>query len=144
MGAVVLGDILITPLTEVETLGGDVMHAMKASDIGYAGFGEAYFSWINSGNIKAWKRHIKMTLNLVVPVGTVHFIFIDSLGKVREESIGDYNYARLTIPPNIWFGFKGLNMPFSLLINIADIPHDPAEVERLSMDEFNFDWESIN
>jgi dTDP-4-dehydrorhamnose 3,5-epimerase len=136
--------ILITPLKRIKVTGGDVLHCLKHNDLGFIDFGEAYFSLVDNQSIKAWKRHIKMTWNLVVPVGTVHFIFIDSLGKVREESIGDYNYARLTIPPNIWFGFKGLNMPFSLLINIADIPHDPAEVERLSMDEFNFDWESIN
>lgn len=43
MGVVDLDDILVTPLTQVTTLGGDVLHAMKKSDAGYKSFGEAYF-----------------------------------------------------------------------------------------------------
>lgn len=135
--------ILITPLRRVKVVGGDVLHCLKHNDPGFINFGEAYFSVVDDQAIKAWKRHIKMTLNLVVPVGTVHFVFIDAWGKLREESIGNLNYARLTIPPNIWFGFKGMNNPYSLLINIADIAHDPAEVVRSSIGEFNFDWESV-
>ena len=135
--------ILITPLKRIKVVGGDVLHCLKYNDPGFIDFGEAYFSLVNYKSIKAWKRHIKMTLNLVVPVGTVHFVFIDSSGKIREESIGNYNYARLTIPPNIWFGFKGINKPSSLLINIADIPHEPTEVERSSIGAFNFDWEGV-
>jgi dTDP-4-dehydrorhamnose 3,5-epimerase len=135
--------IIITPLKRIKVVGGDVLHCLKYNDPGFIDFGEAYFSLVDYKSIKAWKRHIKMTLNLVVPVGTVHFVFIDSSGKIREESIGDYNYARLTIPPNIWFGFKGINKPSSLIINIADIPHEPIEVERSSIDEFNFDWEGV-
>ena len=46
-------DILITPLRRIETTGGDVLHAMKHSDEGSAGFGEAYFSWVSGGAVKA-------------------------------------------------------------------------------------------
>ena len=75
MGVVSLTDILVTPLRRITTDGGDVMHALKKSDIGYNGFGEVYFSWVEQGAIKAWKCHQRMTLNLVVPVGEVHFVF---------------------------------------------------------------------
>ena len=44
-----LADILLTPLSRIETTGGDVLHAMKQSEEGYAGFGEAYFSWVSTG-----------------------------------------------------------------------------------------------
>jgi dTDP-4-dehydrorhamnose 3,5-epimerase len=37
-------DVLITKLDVIDTPGGNVMHAMKESSIGYSGFGEAYFS----------------------------------------------------------------------------------------------------
>ena len=70
-----LADILVSPLQQIETVGGDVWHTMKQTDVGYAGFGEAYFSWVASGAIKAWKRHTQMTMNLVVPVGQVRFVF---------------------------------------------------------------------
>ena len=65
-----LADILVTPLRLIEVAGGDVLHAMKQTDAGYSGFGEAYFSWVSADVVKAWKRHTQMTMNVVVPVGT--------------------------------------------------------------------------
>jgi dTDP-4-dehydrorhamnose 3,5-epimerase len=133
--------ILITPLKRIALAGGDVLHAMKRDDPGYVDFGEAYFSIVENYTIKAWKRHLRMTLNFIVPVGIVHFVFIDDLGCIREELVGADNYVRLTIPPQIWFGFRGKTPPYSLLMNIADIPHDPDEIERMSVNEFKFNWD---
>lgn len=141
MGDVSVNQILVTPLQRIPLVGGDVLHAMKCSEPGFVGFGEAYFSIIEAGAIKAWKRHLRMTLNFVVPVGSVHFVFLDEQGGERDELVGETRYVRLTIPPGIWFGFKGLVPPYSLLMNIADIPHDPAEIERKAVDEIQFDWE---
>jgi len=139
-----LSDILLSPLSKIETIGGDVLHAMKQGDVGYAGFGEAYFSLVSQGAVKAWKRHTRMTLNLVVPVGQVRFVFylVDSVGveEFRVEEIGENCYARITVPPGIWFGFKGLSTPQSLVLNIASIPHDPNEVERLLVSNINYIW----
>ena len=53
--------VVVTPLKVIEINSGDVMHAIKSTDHGYSGFGEAYFSGINPGEIKGWKRHKKMT-----------------------------------------------------------------------------------
>lgn len=144
MGTIKYEGILLTPLPIIETMGGDVMHAMKKSDVGYVGFGEAYFSWVSEGVVKAWKKHNRMTMNLVVPVGQVRFVFRvpNSLG-VEEfyiEEIGVERFVRLTVPPGIWFGFKGLGKSQSLVLNIANIPHDPCEVERQDQLSFNYIW----
>jgi dTDP-4-dehydrorhamnose 3,5-epimerase len=139
-----LADILLTPLPRIEAAGGDVFHAMKQTDAGYAGFGEAYFSWVSAGAVKAWKRHTRMTMNLVVPLGQVRFVFrllnADGADEFRVEEIGVARYARLTVPPGIWFGFQGLNTPQSLVLNIASIPHDRNEVERLTLSDINYAW----
>jgi dTDP-4-dehydrorhamnose 3,5-epimerase len=141
MGAMSLDDILITPLARIATVGGDVLHAMKHNDAGYAGFGEAYFSWVTAGAVKAWKRHTRMTMNVVVPVGQVRFVFrLEGIDEFRVEDIGVDRYARVTVPPGIWFGFKGLAAPQSLVLNIANIPHDPNEVERLELSDIKYDW----
>ena len=144
MGTMKLADILVTPLQKIETVGGDVLHAMKKSDAGYAGFGEAYFSWVSAGAIKAWKRHTQMTMNVVVPVGQVRFVFrcINAAGAedFRIEEIGVDRYVRITVPPGIWFGFQGLGAQPSLVLNIASISHDPNEVERLALMDINYDW----
>ena len=143
MGRVSLNEICVTPLKRIPVTGGDVLHAMKKSDTGYVNFGEAYFSLVEFGAIKAWKRHLQMTLNLVVPIGEVHFVLIDSVGLIREERIGEGHYARLTIPPGIWFGFQGVSKKIALLLNIADIEHSPDEVERKELSELEYDWEII-
>ncbi|MDP3651349.1 MAG: dTDP-4-dehydrorhamnose 3,5-epimerase [Rhodoferax sp.] len=141
MGNMSLDDILITPLARIATTGGDVLHAMKQSDAGYNAFGEAYFSWVAAGSAKAWKRHTRMTMNVVVPVGMVKFVFcVEGSGAFRVEEIGVDCYARITVPPGIWFGFQGLSAPNSLVLNLADIPHDPNEVERMALSDINFDW----
>jgi len=139
--------VIITPLSIINTKGGDVLHAMKKSDHGYSGFGEAYFSTIEPKAIKGWKRHTQMVLNLVVPIGSVRFILYDdrenqnNINHFQEVilSIAD-GYARLTIPPMIWVGFQGLARQTSLVLNIANIEHSPDEIERKDLDEIKFNW----
>jgi len=142
MGVVSLEDILVTPLMRIPTIGGDVMHALKNSDNGFNGFGEVYFSWVERGAIKAWKCHQHMTLNLVVPFGEVSFVFHikDQEKYFRTENIGEERYSRLTVPPGIWFGFQGKASGRSLLMNLADIEHDPEEVLNKPVSNFFYDW----
>ena len=136
--------VFITPLNIIKTQGGNVMHAIKASDDGYSGFGEAYFSQINKGSVKAWKRHKIMTLNLVVPVGKIRFVLFDdrivSDVQFQEITISNDNYCRLTVPPMVWMGFQGFSDNGSLLLNVADIEHDPHEVDRKYINQINFNW----
>ena len=144
MGTISVNQIIVTPLKRIKVLGGDVLHALKSNDEGFLGFGEAYFSLIDYLEIKAWKRHLNMTLNLVVPIGSVKFVFIDDQGSFREEVAGEENYKRITVPPKIWFGFCGLAEPRSLLMNISDIIHDQEEVERMNLDSINYKWDKIS
>jgi len=142
MGEMSLEHIRVTPLKRIPVAGGDVLHVLKCTDDEFRGFGEAYFSMIEEGVVKAWKLHRQMTLNLVVPVGEVRFVFYaEDAGVIREETIGISNYARLTVPPGIWFGFQGRMVPYSMILNVADIPHEPEEVERRPIEAFNYEWE---
>ena len=142
MGVVSLTDILVTPLRRIPTFGGDVMHALKDSDDGFNGFGEVYFSWVEQGAIKAWKYHQHMTLNLVVPLGEISFVFHikDQENCFRTENIGEEQYVRLTVPPGIWFGFQGRGSGQSLLMNLADMVHEPDEVLRKKTSEIVYNW----
>ena len=70
------------------------------------------------------------------------FCYIKGKEIVEKEIIvGEKDYARLTIPPGIWFGFKGVAKTSSLILNIADIPHDPGEVDHIAIDKLNYCWE---
>lgn len=145
-----IAGVLVTPLREIETPGGNVFHAMKASEAGYRGFGEAYFSTLQAGKIKPWKRHNRMTLNLVVPIGKIRFVLYDdradspSKNKFAEVVLGNPGqYSRLTVPPGVWMAFQGISEETSLLLNVADLPHDPDEADRRLLNEIPYDWSGL-
>ena len=139
--------VILTRQKIIDVSGGDVLHAMKVDDIGFSGFGEAYFSTIKSDVVKAWKKHHEMVLNLVVPVGEVRFVLFDdrkefsSAGKFFEVSLSQSNYFRLTIPSGVWLGFQGISQEQSMILNIASIHHNPDEVERKKVGEIEYEWE---
>ena len=136
--------LLISKLDVIDVPGGNVMHAMKSTSLGYEGFGEAYFSQIEKDAVKAWKRHKKMTLNLIVPVGKIRFIFFDDRNATKtqfqEVIISKQNFCRLTVPPMIWMGFQGLSDSASVLLNIANIEHNVHEVDRRNIKQIKFNW----
>ena len=134
-----------TPLSIIDTKGGAVLHAIKSSDHGFSGFGEAYFSTIEHNAIKGWKSHKEMVLNLIVPIGSVRFVLYDDrrnqLNQFQEIVLSlTGEYARLTVPPMVWVGFQGLDHQSSLVLNIASIEHSPEEIERKELDEIKFNW----
>ena len=139
-----ISGVILTPLKVIEVPGGRVLHALKNKDLGFNGFEEAYFSEIDSMQIKAWKRHREMTLNLIVPMGEIRFVLFDdrtfSNRSFQEITLSIDNYYRLTVPPMVWLGFQGRAKTSSMLLNIADLRHDPDEVDRKNINEIDVDW----
>lgn len=132
--------VILTPLKRIHNQKGDVYHAMKKNDAGYAGFGEAYFSSVHGATIKGWKKHKQMTLNLVVPIGAVEFVIYDEqLQQYMSVELSESNYIRLTVAPGLWVAFRGINSN-NLLLNIASIEHDPDETENLNLEDIKYDW----
>lgn len=127
-------NIRLTPLKHIVGELGDVFHIMRKDSPDYPGFGEVYISTVKEAAIKGWKKHYQMTLNIVVPIGKILFVLYDECEKeFREIILSPENYQRLTVPPGTWMAFKGLAEGESLLVNFADVPHDPAEAEGLEL-----------
>ena len=128
--------VTLTPLRRIPTPKGDVLHALKATDSSFCGFGEAYFSEILHGERKGWKRHKRMTLNIVVIAGAVRFYIFDdrsgssTQGETLQITLSPVdNYQRLTIAPGLWMAFEGVAEGTSLLLDIIPEPHDPEEAD---------------
>ena len=130
--------IILTPLKKIYNSKGDIFHGMKKSDKGFSGFGEVYFSTVNNNEIKGWKKHAQMTLNLVVVTGEIEFVVYDgdSFFNVR---LSKKNYQRLTVKPNLWLAFRGLDNE-NMLLNLASIEHDPNESDNVDLDIINYSW----
>lgn len=132
--------VILTPLKQIHHLKGDIFHAMKKSDIGFDGFGEAYFSTINQDDIKGWKKHTEMILNLVVIVGEIKFVVYDEATKeFFSVKLSQNNYQRLTVKPNLWMAFQGVE-ECNMLLNLASIEHDPNEAINIRIEEIKYEW----
>jgi dTDP-4-dehydrorhamnose 3,5-epimerase len=144
--AVSIEGLIVSPLKQIENPRGYILHAMKIGSEGFLGFGEAYFSSVNKGEIKGWKKHQEMTLNLIVPTGEIRFVIYDDRehsltnNQVFDINLSRDNYYRLTVPPGLWLGFQGVSADTNLLLNIANIEHNPDESINIPLKEIKFDW----
>ncbi len=130
---------ILTELRRIETSGGEVMKALHAEEPGFKGLGEAYFSRVNPGCVRAWKRHNEMTVNVVVPDGHVRFVVATDAGFTEYDLGPGHTYGRLTIEPGTWFGFKG-GVDGGLVLNLSDIIHRPDEADGRELHEFTYSW----
>ena len=140
--------VSIRSLKQIPDERGKVMHMLRYDDPWFEKFGEIYFSVVYPEVIKGWHLHKIMTLNYAVVSGTIKLVLYDdredspTRGEVQEIFTGEDAYALITIPPNVWNGFKGIGVKPAIVANCATTPHDSAEIIR--MDPFSsnipYDW----
>jgi len=144
---------MFTELRQIADERGVVLHMLRSDAPEYTSFGECYFSEVLPGAIKAWKRHRSQTQNIAVPVGRICIVIYDdregsaTRGQIQAKEIGRPDvYLRLRIPPGLWYGFACIGDKPALLVNCADLPHDPSESESrpINDSEIPFDWKSLN
>jgi len=108
---------------------GNVRRGLRLTDESFVGFGELYFTEIKKNRIKGWKRHTKMTLNLLPVSGEIALYIKRNLNDIPEEvRFGFDDYKLVSIEPNVWVAFKGL-ADINVMANLASMEHDPSESE---------------
>jgi len=128
--------VAVRPLQIVAGDRGEVMHMLRADAPHFERFGEIYFSLVNPGAVKAWRRHRATVTNLAVPVGAIRLVLYDdrddspTRGTLMEIETGRHAYSLITIPAGVWSGFLGLGPDTAVVANCATAPHDPGEVDR--------------
>lgn len=141
-------DVIITKLKIIKDERGSVMHMMRNDSNIFKSFGEIYFSTIYKNSIKAWHLHKEATLNYACVKGRVKLVLFDdrtqssSKGVYEEIILSPQNYFLITIPSNIWNGFKGLDKDESIIANCLNLPHNEKEMVREDpfSKKFNYDW----
>ena len=137
------------PLKVIEDDRGSVRHGIKQGQPTEFRFGELYFSEVKVGKVKGWKQHKRMTLNLFAASGAVRVVVVSNLVQPYAEvpieptvdvELSINNHARLQVPPGWWVAFKGIGAGENVLLNFADISHDPEESNNLPVTAFNFTW----
>jgi dTDP-4-dehydrorhamnose 3,5-epimerase len=142
-----INGVILTPLKSIFSEGGNVFHAIKSSDSGYKKFSEAYFTTIDYLAIKPWKKHNQMTLNLIVIHGEIQFVVYDDRNDSPSYKLIEHftlspekNYARLTVPPGLYVAFQGLSEQKNIALNVADIIHEPSEIDRQNLNFITYSW----
>ena len=142
-------DVIITRLKVIKDDRGKVMHMLRNDSPVFKNFGEIYFSTINFNSVKAWHLHKEATLNYVCVKGKVKLVLYDdrknssTKGKIKEYDLSPEDYYLITIPPNIWNGFKGLDKGESIIANCLTLPHNEKEMVRKNPGDknFNYKWD---
>ena len=140
--------IKITKLKIIPDERGKVMHMMRNDSPVFKNFGEVYFSTIYENKIKAWHLLRESYLIYVCVVGEVKLVLFDdrkdSLTKNQHQEIflSPDNYFLVTIPPNVWNGFKGLGKKESIIANCLTLPHNEKEMIRKDPKDkyFGYNW----
>lgn len=139
MGQVKLDKIRIKKFNIVKNKNGIILKILNNKQRNLKLYKDAYFSFVKFNKIKGWKKHKRMTMNLMVPVGKVKFVFCDD-DKFRSIIIGDNRFCKIIVPPNIWFAFKGISKGKNVVFNLANVKHNDKEVVRKRNNEIKYNW----
>ena len=140
--------VKIKPLARIPDERGTVMHMLRCDDPDFQQFGEIYFSIVYPGVVKGWHIHERMTLNYAVISGMIKLVLYDerkdspTKGELQEIFMGEDDYVRVTVPPQVWNGFKGIGIKPAIVANCATLPYDPEEIYRLDpvTNHIPYDW----
>jgi dTDP-4-dehydrorhamnose 3,5-epimerase len=127
---------------------GKVMHMLRNDSPVFESFGEVYFSTIYENKIKAWHLHKESFLNYVCINGKVKLTLFDDRkesatnNQYQELILSPKDYFLVTIPPNVWNGFKGIDKNESIIANCLSLPHNENEMVRKDSNDsyFNYNW----
>lgn len=96
-----------------------------------------YLTTVDYGVTKAWHLHLAQTDNFFCVWGRIQLALCDAriesptFGSVNQFILGEGSPLLVQIPPGVLHGFKGLWMPHSLVLNMADRVYrleDPDEI----------------
>lgn len=106
-------------------------------------FGEIYFSFVNAGVIKGWKKHLRAVQLFAVPVGMIKFVVYDdrpespTRGQFEEIEVGESNYRLIKMPSGVWYSWQATSAFPAMIASLTSEPHDPAEAVAAEVNNNN-------
>lgn len=136
--------VIVSPLKIIPDERGCVRHFIRSDDPDFTVFGETYITEVYKGVVKAWHGYPTKLMHYTVIRGMVQLALFDTrkLSKTFQKSetlfVGEQNYVRVTIPPGVFNGFKGLTD--SIVVVTASEPFSEEGIIRFNPDYFPYDW----
>lgn len=137
-------DVKVSPLQTIPDERGCVKHFIRSDSSDFVEFGETYITEVYKGVVKAWHGYPTKLMHYAVIKGMVKLALFDSrkdsptFQQAETLFVGDDNYVRVTIPPGVFNGFKGLTD--AIVVVTASEPFSEQGIVRFPPDYFEYDW----
>ena len=117
----------------------------------FAKFGQVYITTAFPGVVKAWHKHKIQTDNMVCIYGNAKLVIHDdrenssTYKKINEIYFGEKNPLLVTIPCNIWHGFKAIGGRKIIVLNIPSELYNYEKPDEYRLpydtDEIDYEWD---
>jgi dTDP-4-dehydrorhamnose 3,5-epimerase len=129
---------------------GRLMEIFRSDDAAFKKFGQVYMTTVLKGVVKAWHYHKIQTDNFVCINGKIRLGLYDSrsgsptFGQTGEYIMSLEDPFLISIPDQVYHGFKGLADGESIVINTPTEPYNCKTPDEYRVDAFEndipFDW----
>jgi dTDP-4-dehydrorhamnose 3,5-epimerase len=129
---------------------GRLMEILRSDDRLFEKFGQVYMTTVKPGIVKAWHMHRLQRDNFCCIVGKIRLGLHDTRkdsptsGKTAEMTLSPEDPKLVSIPPNVYHGFKGMADEESIVINTPTEAYNHAKPDEHRIDPYKndipFDW----
>ena len=115
--------VVVKKLNPIPDERGRVMEILRTDDKIFKKFGQVYITTAYPGAVKAWHYHKKQTDFFTVLSGMVKLVLYDprkgspTKGEINEFFLGVHNTTLVSIPADIYHGFKCIGETEAIMLN---------------------------
>ncbi len=141
--------VIVKKLRVIPDERGWLMEILRNDDSGYTEFGQVYVTAVYDGAIKAWHRHARQTDHVACIVGMIKLVLVDKRDPLftlqREYYIGELNPCIVTIPPEVYHGWKAYDGT-AVVVNIPDrvYDYDDPDEHRVDPHSLGYCWDRVD
>ena len=129
---------------------GRLMEIFRSDDKIFEKFGQVYMTTVKQGIVKAWHGHKIQTDNFCCVKGKIRLGLYDArdgsstFSKTMDMVLSLDDPKLVSIPPNVYHGFKSIADKESIVINTPTEPYNREEPDEYRVDPYKndipFDW----
>ncbi|MGC9365698.1 MAG: dTDP-4-dehydrorhamnose 3,5-epimerase family protein [bacterium] len=130
---------------------GRLTEILRSDDDIFNTFGQVYLTTNYPGVVKAWHLHHLQTDNVCCIQGMIKLVLFDqrehssTYQQIQEFFIGDHQMKLISIPPQIFHGWKCISSTESIVINIPDKLYNYQKPDEYRLpfntDQIPYNWD---
>jgi dTDP-4-dehydrorhamnose 3,5-epimerase len=142
-------DVATKSLKLVADERGWLMEILRSDWSLFKKFGQAYVTVAYPNIVKAWHLHRKQTDNITCVKSMIKLVLYDdrenskTKGEINEFIIGERNPLLVSIPPEVWHGFKAVEET-AFIVNVPTELYNYREPDEHRLppntDKIPYDW----